>query len=295
MTIPKKKPAAEPPGEAGFSLISNEKLIALYTAMLKCRTLQEHLYLAKKKKRRTETSDYGCEAIFAGAIIDLHAKDSISTSEESVAPGFLKGVPLKSIVSGSARGAAAAGLIPHQSTVDGRLDAALRLARLNKQQRNKKLVVVFSDSGPTWRDTASEFLRVASAKKLPVLFICDGTGEKDDCAPKSHESGVPVMIVDGHDVVAVYRVVSEAITHARRGNGPTLIECRPWAIEEAGRRRRKSGDAIRNMEKYLAGKKLFNQKFKSGALMEFKKELDEAVAATKKIVKRSAKRGSAQS
>jgi TPP-dependent pyruvate/acetoin dehydrogenase alpha subunit len=52
--------------------------------------------------------------------------------------------------------------------------------------------------------------------------------------------------VDGNDVVAVYRVASEAIAHARKGHGPTLIDCR-LSIP---------ADPLQNMRNYLIGKGL---------------------------------------
>jgi TPP-dependent pyruvate/acetoin dehydrogenase alpha subunit len=65
------------------------------------------------------------------------------------------------------------------------------------------------------------------------------------------------MTVDACDVVAVYRVASESIAHARQGFGPTLIECRQWDGPDATR------SPIMNMEKYLDRKGLFNKATKA--------------------------------
>ena len=61
----------------------------------------------------------------------------------------------------------------------------------------------------------------------------------------------PVITVDANDVVAIYRVAQESIARARDG-GPTLIACVPYAAEGM------SASPIANMERYLAGKKLFD-------------------------------------
>jgi acetoin:2,6-dichlorophenolindophenol oxidoreductase subunit alpha len=293
MKTQKKKPAAAPPGEAGFSLISNEKLLALYAAMLKCRMLQKHLQPARGKKRTAAGVDHGREAAVVGATIDLHAKDSISPAKSSVTQGFLKGVPLKTILSGPGRKAAgdvSLNVLAPAATVTVQLEAALAVAWLNKRKRNKKIVVAFGSCGPLWSREAPELLRIAAAKKLPIIFVCDGAWQKDDFAEKSQEYGVPGMVVDGHDVVAVYRVASEAITHARRGNGPTLIECRPWIVTGTSRVHRSSGDPIRNMERYLAGKALFSRKFKTQVKQEFEHELDDASATVKSARKKAARK-----
>jgi pyruvate dehydrogenase E1 component alpha subunit len=296
MKTPRKKPADAPPGEGGFSLISNDKLLALYAAMLRCRMLADRLGRAGGGERARGGGDREREAVFVGAMTDLDAKDAISHLEGSVIPCFLKGVPLKTMLAGRRQhGArlAAHGVIRPAASLESQLESALRAAHLNRRRRNKKVVVLFAGDAQAWGSAALESLRVAAASKLPILFLCDGVDETDDLEARAHDSGVPGMIVDGHDVVAVYRVVSEAMTHARRGNGPTLIECRPWIVEEAGReqagrRRRASGDAIRNMEKYLAGKKLFSRKFKAGIVAEFSAELDEAAAVVKSAERKKA-------
>jgi TPP-dependent pyruvate/acetoin dehydrogenase alpha subunit len=71
--------------------------------------------------------------------------------------------------------------------------------------------------------------------------------------------------------VAVYRVATEAIMHARKGNGATLIEC-----ETAGGG--KAHDPILKMEVYLTRKGLFSEGLKSKTVASFTKELKAALA-----------------
>ena len=49
-----------------------------------------------------------------------------------------------------------------------------------------------------------------------------------DIADRAAASGIPGVAVDGNDVMAVYEAASEAIARARKGQGPTLIECKTW-------------------------------------------------------------------
>jgi TPP-dependent pyruvate/acetoin dehydrogenase alpha subunit len=79
-----------------------------------------------------------------------------------------------------------------------------------------------------------------------------------------------VIPVDGHDAVAVYRVATEAITHARKGNGATIIEC----IFDAGG----EADALRRMEEYLTRKSLFRAAWKRKIAAEFAARLGEALS-----------------
>jgi pyruvate dehydrogenase E1 component alpha subunit len=80
--------------------------------------------------------------------------------------------------------------------------------------------------------------------------------------------------VDGNDVVAVYRVATESIAHARKGNGPTLIEC---MIE-----RSKAHDPIRKMERYLKRKGLFSREMKFEVINGFTKHLDASIKAVRR-------------
>ncbi len=74
---------------------------------------------------------------------------------------------------------------------------------------------------------------------LPIVFVCQNNmwaesvslklqTKVQDIALKAQAYGFPGITVDGNDVVAVYRVASEAIARARKGAGPTLIECKTY-------------------------------------------------------------------
>src|SRR5262249_24241143 len=114
-------------------------------------------------------------------------------------------------------------------------------------------------------------LRSAAAEQLPILFVCDGGSTRQDLAAKAYEHGLPGIPVDGHDAVAIYRVASESLAHARQGNGPTLIECKPWTAGKAKKR-----DAVRNMEEYLLRKGLFSAQQRAEVKALFASELEEA-------------------
>lgn len=83
---------------------------------------------------------------------------------------------------------------------------------------------------------------MASVWKLPVLFVCEnnlyamGTRQSiamvlENVADRASAYGMPGVIVDGNDVVDVYRVASEAVRRARKGEGPTLIETKTYRLK----------------------------------------------------------------
>ncbi len=81
-----------------------------------------------------------------------------------------------------------------------------------------------------------EGVNLAAAWKLPVIFICENNSwaestsiydmtQLNSLADRALGYGIPGISVDGNDVLAVYETVSEAAARARRGEGPSLIEC----------------------------------------------------------------------
>src|SRR4030042_3568746 len=53
---------------------------------------------------------------------------------------------------------------------------------------------------------------------------------KEDIADMAASYGIPGVVVDGQDVVAVYKAVMSAVERARKGKGPSLIECKTYRI-----------------------------------------------------------------
>ncbi len=312
MTKRTKKPAeapAPPPDESGFSLISNEKLLALYAAMLKHRMLERRIHGERvgrlsAGKRRAGSRGAGIyptdrAAAAAGVAIDLLPGDAICAPRGDLAHGSLKGASLKRIFSavfappgtrsaaGRAEGARANAPAAAE-TLAGRLKALERAVRLGlRRKKTGKIVVLFCGPAEPANEVWFKSLRSAAAARLPILFVCHSGPREEDFAPRAQDHGLPGIAVDGADVVAIYRVASEAIAHARRGNGPTLIECRPWVVaaRKRGRGFAAAGDAVRNMETYLAAKGLFTRRFKAETVAQFERALDEAVAAVSQVPK----------
>ena len=75
--------------------------------------------------------------------------------------------------------------------------------------------------------------------KLPVVFVCENNfyashlsllerRAKDNIYISAEAHGIPGLALDGNDVVTVYYAALEAVGRARRGDGPTLLECRTY-------------------------------------------------------------------
>lgn len=268
---------APPAGKEEFSLISNEKLVALYAAMLRCRMLERYVRKLLKERQHTRgrasssrETLLGHEASAAAIAIDLLPGDKLALCQGELIVPFVKGAPLerllKTALAGKSRSVSA-----HRQAL-----AALSTAQANKTRKNKKIVVSFCGQGTDALDAWQQTMRRASRARLPMLFVCLTDSGDADLAAQAEGFGFPGMVVDADDVVGIYRVASESIVHARRGNGPTLIVC-----TTACRTGAQDGDSIASMEAYLSRKKLFTPAMKAGIATKFRRALHAAEAAAR--------------
>ncbi len=267
----------------GFSLITNEKLVAIYSMMLKCRILEERLHAIGKRSGNSVHV-----AAIAGAAIDLMPGDTLAPSQGAMTPCFAKGLPLTAIFASALTNAAprpsyaSLNLIPPSYGAGKQLERALAAAAGHKAKRSRKVVIVFSGDASAAANELDSAMRLAGKKKLPILFVHETKSQADELLMRAKECGFPGIAVEDDDAVAVYRVATEALAHARRGNGPTLIECRPWPFDDRGSsRRRPAKHPVSKMETYLAGKGLFSRSFKAKLIADFNRELNAAVRAAK--------------
>jgi TPP-dependent pyruvate/acetoin dehydrogenase alpha subunit len=271
------KTGAAAPDGGGFSLISNDKLIALYTHLLQCRDTARRGALSNSSSLR------GREAALVGAAIDLGPSDVVCSRVHGLLPG-VSGATINKLLlewnhhpqPGSAHDAMMPAVAARRNgfaqSQDGLVftHAALGAALVHKTKKNRNVAVVFcvQDTG-----SLGEALEIATVHALPMIFLneLNGNAEKRERKSRSSEKKdspwFPSITVDGNDVVAVYRVAGEAISRARLGRGPTLIECRPFRL--TGQNGRHTRDPIRIMEHYLRAKGLFHPKLKSDAIAAF--------------------------
>ena len=277
--------AAATPPHNGFSLISNDKLLEIYTTMLRCSMLHARIRsLAKENKSIESRAAISHEALVAGVALDLLPGDTLAPAPGGILPCFVKGLPLNRIFSALAPKAAARprcaplNLIPPSLSLAVQLDRAIAAAAANKKSRNRKIAVAFCGNLSASPALLHEAMRQAGKRNLPILLVCQSDPNADEISPQTQAFGFPGVIVDSDDAVAIYRVATEAITHARRGSGPTLIECRPWPLSgHTAGSRLAARNPILKMEKYLTRKGLFDKKFKSAVMRGFRRELDAAV------------------
>jgi pyruvate dehydrogenase E1 component alpha subunit len=109
----------------------------------------------------------------------------------------------------------------------------------NKYKGNGNVAVPFFGDGSTNIGAFHEAANMACALKLPVVFVCENneygeftarekTMAITDIVDRAAGYGMPGVIVDGMDVVAIHEAATEAVNRARRGDGPSLIEAKTY-------------------------------------------------------------------
>ncbi|MDD3395334.1 MAG: thiamine pyrophosphate-dependent dehydrogenase E1 component subunit alpha [Clostridia bacterium] len=119
----------------------------------------------------------------------------------------------------------------HNIAVGAGLSAQLR--------ETDQVCVCFFGDASTNQGTFHESLNLASIWKLPIVFVCENNNYGISMSQARHQAikdvadrgaayGIPGIVVDGNDVLAVYEAASEAVARARKGQGPTLVECKTY-------------------------------------------------------------------
>ena len=246
-----RKPQAVAPTPANSSLLGPEKLKQLYSAMLRCRMITEKTRGIINQQMFAK----GHEAVEAGCALDLKPEDYLVACHNPAA-SFVKGTPPHLLF---------AHLYAQQSLPDPavQLKIGMATALIYQKQRKPFITLAFVDE-----NLDHQMFNHAAAHKLPVIFVVCGSFS-------GRRNGIPVIAVDGSDVVAIYRVSQEAVRRARDGYGPTVIACHIEADSNSA--------PLDFMERYLKQKGLWSDIWKEKLMKDFNQEMDVIVAAIKRF------------
>lgn len=131
------------------------------------------------------------------------------------------------------------GILGANGIVGAGMPIAVGSALASKIKGTDEVTVAFFGDAASNQGTFHEALNMASAWKLPCIFVCennkygvsvriDRVTNIADIAERAKAYNIPGVVVDGNDVFAVRDAVAAAAERARRGEGPTLIECKTW-------------------------------------------------------------------
>jgi TPP-dependent pyruvate/acetoin dehydrogenase alpha subunit len=134
------------------------------------------------------------------------------------------------------------GLIAMVSHLPAMLPVAVGAALAFRIREESRVAVGWFGEGSAARGDAHEAMNLAGVRRLPVVFVCDNNQwaystpthlgfATPNIADRAQAYGFEGVVVDGTDVLAVYREAKRAIEKARAGDGPTLIECMTLRME----------------------------------------------------------------
>lgn len=199
----------------------------------------------------------GQEAVSVGVCSVLKDADSIFSSHRSHGHALAKGVPVRKALAelmgregGCCHGCGGSmhlfdpehGMLGGNGIIGAQLALALGPAFAAKYQGTREVSVPFFGDGGANQGTFNESLNLAALWKLPVVFVCENNLYANstpagialatpEVADRAAGYGMPGVVVDGQDVMAVQEAAATAVSRAREGEGPTLLECKTYRFE----------------------------------------------------------------
>jgi pyruvate dehydrogenase E1 component alpha subunit len=199
----------------------------------------------------------GQEAVAVGVCQTLKKRDYVFSTHRGHGHAIAKGCSLNRIMAelmgketGLSKGHGgsmhlydpARGLMGGNGIVGGGIPLALGAAFSAQYRGTDQVAVTFFSDGAANQGVFAESLNLAALFHLPVILVCENNQyaattpvrlsfAKLAIAPRAESYGVPAATVDGNDVEAVYEAAVKAVRRARRGEGPSFIECQTYRIE----------------------------------------------------------------
>ena len=297
--------------------ISDKDLLAMHYWMVLDRVLEEKtLELLKLGKLvGFHHPNIGQEGVDVGTCYGLRKDDTIMPTHRGKGKYLMKGVQLKTMMAGmfgrkngcgKGRGPAShsgdnsVGLLAGTGLIGSGIPISTGAALAMKLQKKDSVALHFFGDGASNRGDFHESLNIAGVMKLPVVYVCDNNCYAisvpqtcamaiTDIAIRASGYGFPGLVVDGNDILAVHEATQQAIARARRGEGPTLIECKTYrwmghSMNDPGVYRTpeevdgwKQKCPIRRFEAYLKRKSLLDNEKTQAVYRRVNEEIGEAV------------------
>jgi pyruvate dehydrogenase E1 component alpha subunit len=247
------------PSELG---LSRAELVDVLRYMLLHRGVEERGQLLYKQGKVPGSfyTGRGNEGAATGTGLALRPEDVATATQRDMAVHLIRGLPPWRIlaqymgrVDGPARGRdanvhfadASLGMVAMVSHMGAMAPIAVGQALAFKIRGEKRVAVTWFGEGASVTGPIHEALNFAGVRRLPVVFVVDNNQwaystpaslefATEHVADRATAYGFEGVVVDGTDVLAVYREAKQAIEKAREGGGPTLLECLTLRMEGHG-------------------------------------------------------------
>jgi TPP-dependent pyruvate/acetoin dehydrogenase alpha subunit len=276
--------------EAG---LDREDLLTIYRNMLITRGVEDrgHILYKQGKIPGSFYTGRGNEAAAIGIAMAMGPEDVGAPLHRDMGVHITRGVePWRIFANYMARvdgptkgrdgnvhlGEAKLGLIAMVSHLPALLPVAVGCALAFRIREERRVAVAWFGEGASARGDTHEGMNFAAVRQLPVVFVCDNNQwaystpthleyATEHVADRAEAYGFEGIVVDGTDVLAVYREAKRAVEKARAGGGPTLIECLTLRME---------GHAVHDDASYVP-KDMFEEWAKRDPLERFRSWLRE--------------------
>ncbi|MEK6791383.1 MAG: pyruvate dehydrogenase (acetyl-transferring) E1 component subunit alpha [Deltaproteobacteria bacterium] len=210
---------------------------------------QRALSLQREGRLGTYASILGQEASQVGSALAFDPSDWIIPSFRESGVLIAMGYPMHLLYRywmGDERGMSCPeglNILPMCVPVGSQLTHSVGVGMGIKHRGEKKAVGVYFGDGASSRGDFHEGLNLAGVFKLPIVFLCQNN-QWAISVPRSAQSagatiaerafsyGFEGIQVDGNDIVAVYKATKDAVDKAKDNNGPTLIECFTYRLDD---------------------------------------------------------------
>ena len=236
--------------------ISKEKLLSMYTSMMRIRKFEEKIisFYTLGKLPSFPHAYIGEEAVGVGVTANLRDDDWITSTHRAEGHVLAKGSDPNRVMAelfGKATGISSGkggsmhygdkskGLLGATGIVSSGIPIATGAALSSQVRHSDQVAVSFFGDGAVPSGAFHESLNLAAVWNLPVIFVCENNlystwtpfssvSKNVEVASRAAGYSIPGVAVDGMDVLAMYRAANEAVTRARNGGGPTLIEAKTY-------------------------------------------------------------------
>ena len=233
--------------------LSKDKLIDAYTRMKKIRVFEETMRdeFAKGTVPAFIHLYIGQEAIASGICVELNDNDTIASTHRGHGHCLAKNSDLERMTmeifcraDGLCEGKGGSmhiadlsvGMLGANAIVGANAPIAVGAALRQRVMGENLVSAAFIGDGASNQGAVFEAMNLASVLKLPVLFVFENNGYAEftgvdyhcgggDIAGRAEGFGMPSYKLDGSDFFAVQEAAAEAVERARRGDGPSAIEC----------------------------------------------------------------------
>ena len=234
------------------------KELQLYETMVRIRLFEEKsLEIFEEGLTPGRMHPYvGEEAVAAGVCTALQQTDLVVGTHRSGGHLIAKGAdPSKLLAeyigkeSGYSRGKGGpmhfcipeVGLLCTNGIVGSGITVAAGAALASQYQKKNQVVCCFFGDGASNTGSFHEGLNLSSLWKLPVVYVCennhfaetmpfDRAFPIEDIGIRASSYGMEGETIDGNDVLAVFHAAQRALSRARGGEGPTLIEAKTYRV-----------------------------------------------------------------